>query len=142
MDTNTEFLNYIYQNSHMGIDTIKQLLEIVEDKQFSDTLQLQLKEYENINNIAKKKLNDLGHQEKDIGNMQKIGAYMSISIKTLMDKSPAHIAEMLIEGSTMGIVDATKHINEYDKANKDIIDIANQLLKTEQNNVEQLKKFL
>lgn len=142
MDTNTEFLNYIYQNTNMGIDTIKQILGIVEDKKFSETLQLQLKEYENINSIAKKKLNDLGHQEKDIGNMQKIGAYMSISVKTLIDKSTSHIAEMLIEGSTMGIVDATKHINKYDKANKDIIDLANQLLKTEQNNVEQLKKFL
>ena len=28
MNANVEFLNYVYQNSQMGVDTLEQLLEI------------------------------------------------------------------------------------------------------------------
>ncbi|MEG1459038.1 MAG: hypothetical protein RSJ40_07000, partial [Acetivibrio sp.] len=68
--------------------------------------------------------------------------YMSISMKTWMDNSPCHISEMLIQGSTMGIIDATKNIQKYSDANKDILKLAQRLLKTEQTNIEQLKHFL
>lgn len=42
----------------------------------------------------------------------------------------------------MGIIDITKKINEYNSANKEILDLADNLLKFEQNNIEELKKFL
>lgn len=142
MDKNTEFLNYIYQNSQMGIKTLNQLIEIVEDNNFKNQLQTQLNEYTSINSVALQKLKELGHEEKGIGNMAKISAYMSISIKTLIDKSPCHISEMLIQGSTMGIIDATKNIQKYNDADNQILQIADKLLKTEQNNIEQLKHYL
>ena len=74
--------------------------------------------------------------------MLKISVYMSISMKTLMDKTPCHISEMLIQGSTMGIIEATKNLQIYKGADKGILDLADKLLKTEQNNIEQLKPFL
>lgn len=142
MDSNTEFLEYIYQNSKMGIETINQLLDVVEDKEFAKHLHSQLHEYQEISKMAIEKLKQYGHEEKDIGAMQKITAYMTIGMKTLINKTPSHISEMMIQGSTMGIIEATKNINKYTDANSDVLSLANQLLKTEQNNVEQLKKFL
>jgi len=142
MNQNTEFLNYIYQNSKMGVETIKQIIEIISHDEFSKHLQAQLSKYQSIYEEAKRKLNESGHQEKDISTMQKISAYMSISMKTLTDKTPSHISEMLIQGSTMGIIDATKNIEKYPDADKDITELANRLLKIEESNVEQLKKFL
>jgi len=142
MDANTEYLNYIYQNAEMGVETIRQILEIIEDSDFSKHLQTQLKEYTEINCEAKKKLNEAGHEEKDIGNMQKVMAYMSISMKTLTDKSISHISEMMIKGSAMGIIEATKNIRIYADADKDIVALAKKLLKTEENNFERLKKYL
>ena len=32
MNANAEFLNYVYQNSQMGVDTLEQLLDITEDE--------------------------------------------------------------------------------------------------------------
>lgn len=52
-----------------------------------------------------------------------------------MNKSPSHISEMMIRGSTMGIVDITKKIKEYDDADKVILNLANDLLKFEQRNI-------
>ena len=142
MNGNTELLNYIYQNSQMGIETLNQLIQIVKNKDFNDHLRTQLKEYESLNKEALSKLKELGHEEKSIGTMVKISAYMSISMKTMMDNSPSHIAEMLIQGSTMGIIDATKNIQKYKDADKEILALTDKILKTEQNNIDQLKGFL
>lgn len=142
MDKNTELLNYIYQNSQMGVETIAQLIEIVEEHDFKEHLRSQLSEYTSLNKAAMQRLEQSGHEEKGIGNMAKASAYLSISMKTLMDKSPCHISEMLIQGSTMGIIDATKNIRKYKDADKEILRLAEKLLKTEQNNIEQLKQFL
>jgi len=51
-------------------------------------------------------------------------------------------AEMLIQGSTMGIVNVTKKLKQYIEAHKDISALANRLLVFEQQNVEEMKKFL
>lgn len=65
-----------------------------------------------------------------------------INMNTIKDRTPSHIAEMMIQGSTMGIVDITKKLKEYNKADKDISELGNKLLKFEQQNVEQMKTFL
>ena len=142
MNGNIEFLNYIYQNAEMGRDTIKQLIEISKDEEYKKMLQCQLEEYKAIHNTAEKKIEKLNKEAKDINVFSKVSAYIMINIKTLMDKTPSHISEMLIQGSNMGIIEITKKINEYPNADKDIIDLANRLLKFEQNNLEKYKKYL
>jgi len=72
----------------------------------------------------------------------KLTTYFMININTLINKSPSHVAEMIIQGSTMGIIDVTKKLKEYKDANKDITALAQMLLTFEQQNVEEMKKFL
>lgn len=103
---------------------------------------MKMREYTSINTAALEKIMARRHEEKSIGNMAKITTYMSISMKTINDQSPSHISEILIQGSTMGIIDATKNRKKYENADKDILALADKLLKTEQHNIEQLKSFL
>lgn len=142
MNGNTEFLNYIYQNAEMGKDTIKQLIEISKDEEYKKMLECQLEEYKEIHSMAEKKIEELNKEAKEISSFSKISAYIMINMKTLMDKTPSHISEMLIQGSNMGIIEITKKINEYPNADKDIIDLANRLLKFEQKSLEKYKKYL
>lgn len=46
-----------------------------------------------------------------------------INLNTLVNKTSSHISEMLIQGSTMGIIDITKRIKEYPNANKEILEV-------------------
>lgn len=143
MNGNVELLNYVYQNSEMGVKTINQLLGIVEDGNFKNHLQSQLREYESFNNIAKGLLNKHKYDEKGIGTLNKITAYLMINIKTLTNKKPSHIAEMMIIGSNMGIIEAIKDIRKYEgKVEKDISNLMKKLLKFEEDNVKELKSFL
>lgn len=142
MNQNTEFLNYIYENSQMGIDTVSQLSGIVDDPELSRQLSSQLKEYQSINNDAVKQLHASGNVVRGLSKAAEISTYMTIGMKTLANKSPEHISEMMMEGSTKGVVDVTKKLKKYPDADSGTISLANKLLKTEQHNLEELKHFL
>lgn len=142
MNGNAELLNYIYQNSQMGTDTIKQLLNIVEDADFKNQLQSQYNEYKDIHETAKNLLNKNGYDEKGISAFEKIKTYLMINIQTLTDRSVSHIAEMMIIGSNMGIIDAIKNIKKYKDAEPEILSLMKKLNEFEEINVSMLKKFL
>ncbi|ROR27272.1 hypothetical protein EDD66_107186 [Mobilisporobacter senegalensis] len=142
MNGNAELLNFIFQNSQMGVNTINQLLDIVEDTNFKKHLRDQLNEYQEINQLAMGKLNENGYDEKGISALEKLRTYMMINIQTLTDKSTSHIAEMLIIGSNMGIIDAIKNLKKYKDGQNDIVGLMDRLLKFEENNMKELKQFL
>lgn len=139
---NTELLNFVFQNSQMGVDTINQLLGIVENVNFKKHLESQLNEYKEIHCAAQKALNENGHEEKGISSFDKIKTYFMINMQTLNDKTPSHISEMLIIGSNMGIIDAIKNLKKYKDAEPKIVQLMERLLKFEEDNVQQLKQFL
>jgi len=142
MNGNAEMLNYIYQNSQMGVTTISQLIDIVEDEEFRNHLKSQLEEYQEIHSLARQKLNENGYDEKGIGAFDKIKTYLMINMQTLTDRSASHIAEMLIIGSNMGVINAVKNLKKYHDAEPDIRNLMERLLRTEENNIQQLKAFL
>ena len=45
MNANTELLNFIYQNSQMGVDTVRQLMDITENADFQKLLSEHLEGY-------------------------------------------------------------------------------------------------
>lgn len=142
MDQNAEFLNYIYQNSEMGVKTLTQLIKVVDDPSFKRQLSSQLEEYEVFKDAATNQLHTIGQVEKGIPNTAVVSTYLNIAMKTLINHTPEHISEMLIQGSTMGIIDVSKNLRKYPEASEEIKALANKLLKTEQSNIDQLKKFL
>jgi hypothetical protein len=142
MNGNAELLNFIYQNSQMGVDTIKQLIGIAEDAEFKEHLEAQYNGYKEIHTTAQNLLNTNGYDEKGLSSLEKIKTYMMINMQTLTNKTSSHISEMLIIGSNMGVIDAIKNLKKYTGAEKDITDLMKKLLEFEENNIQQLKKFL
>lgn len=136
----TEMLNFIRQNVQMGIDGIKLVIDDTDDKDFYTELDRQLTEYKEIYKTADELLQSLGGEKENVAAAVKIASHLSARMKT-MNGSTSKIAESMIQGSTMGITKIIKHKNEYNGDSR-VLEIADKLLKTEENNVEQLKKFL
>ncbi len=126
----------------MGVDTVNQLIGIVEDEHFKKHLQSQLNEYREINNTSESLLNKNGYDEKGISKFSKIKTYMMINMQTMTNKTPSHISEMLIIGSNMGVIDAVKNLKKYSNAESDILALMKKLLQFEENNIQQIKNFL
>ncbi|HBL84916.1 MAG: hypothetical protein A2Y17_06760 [Clostridiales bacterium GWF2_38_85] len=142
MNENAELLNFIYQNSQMGVDTLNQLIGISSDITFKKQLQNQYNEYEKIHIEAKGLLNKAGYDEKGLSALEKIKTYLMINLQTMTDKSSSHITEMLIIGSNMGVIDAIKNLKKYKDTEVDIRKLMDKLLKFEENNIQKLKEYL
>lgn len=126
----------------MGKTTIDQILKEVKDLEFRDILKEQLKDYEYIVDKCDNLLNTAGKLPKGIDAMPKIMSYFKIKMDTLKDDTSSHIAEMMMQGSNMGITEITKNLNKYNNVDNTTKDLASRLLKIEQDNIEALKPYL
>ncbi len=142
MTENAELLNYIYQNSQMGVETIDQLLNITEDLEFKGLLQSQFSEYKAIHDNAKRMADKFGYEEKGLGMLEKARTGMMINMQTMADKSTSHISEMLMVGSNMGVINAVKNIKKYQDAEPEILNLMENLLRLEESNIQELKQYL
>jgi hypothetical protein len=140
---NAELLNFIYQNAEMGVETLNKLKAVTDDGEFEKVLDAQYAEYKEINDVARSLLNKNGYDEKGINAMQRIRTYLMLNLQTMMDKTTSHIAEMIMVGSSMGIIDAVKNLKQYkDDAEPEIVQLMERLLRFEENNFQQMKQFL
>ena len=142
MNGNAELLNFIYQNSQMGVETLQPLMNMVEEEAFKTCLASQLQEYQEINRMARSMLNQHGYDEKGIGALDTLKTHWMINVQTLTNKTSAHIAEMLMIGSNMGVINAVKNLKKYRDAQQSIVELMEKLLRLEENNIQQLKAFL
>ena len=63
-------------------------------------------------------------------------------MKTKFDNSDNQIAKMMMEGNNKGIIEVTKIKNEYSKEDAEITLLLEDFLKTLENNLEDMKKYL
>lgn len=142
MTQDTEMLNYIHQNAQMGRDGIMHVLKFADDTNFRNVLESQLEEFESVLQSSEELLKEKNEEPESVNPAAKITSYVSSTVQTALDNSPSHIADMTIQGSTMGITKLTKHLNNYDGSDRKIVNLAEKELKIEKNNIDELKKFL
>ena len=145
MNENNELLEYIYQNSEMGKYTIEKMINELKGKDnkiIKDAEDI-LKKYEIFYKDLKKQLKKENVKPKDSSLLSKMGASMGIKKEIISDNSDASIADMLIKGMSMGVLDIEKKLSQYDEiANKKSIKLAKDFLKFQQESITQLKKYL
>lgn len=142
MAPEVNLLQHIHQGAVMGIDSIRHLTTLSEDARFSAALNDQIGEYENIRNEAATLLRRQGEEAKGISAMSKMMSDMMSNFKSMADHSPSKLAEIMIQGSTMGTTNLTKQLNDYAGSDHATTALAKKLLKTEERNIEQMKNFL
>ncbi|MSD39468.1 hypothetical protein GKD81_15815, partial [Faecalibacterium prausnitzii] len=118
------------------------VLPHAEDETFHQALEQQLTEYEKLYGATGKMLRERGQEPKGLNPMVKASSEMMSAMKTMADHSTSKIAEMMIQGNTMGMTKSLKHLHDYHGKDERVRDLANKLLKTEEANIQQMKKFL
>ena len=145
MNENEEILEYIYQTSNMGMQSTKDLINSLKgkDNKIKKLVEEIEKNYEKYAKETEKLLNRQELKAKPIGMMAKAMSKMSINKEMISDISDANIADMLIQGLTMGNLELSKHIDNYEKtADKKIINLAKNLKKFGEEYIEKLKNYL
>ena len=141
-DVNIRILDEIHKGAKMGMDSISFVSEKVGDENLKVILSYQYNLYgvilDQVNDVYKK----YGDIPDDNNVMAQTMAWTGIQMNTIKDKSNSHIADMLIQGTTMGIIEGRKLLNNNPNADKQVIQILDNFVKMQENNVEKLKTFL
>ena len=67
---------------------------------------------------------------------------MGVQMNTLTDKSNSHIAEMMIQGNIMGVVECQKLLNHNPRADEPVKNLLHEFVTFQNNNIEKMKEFL
>lgn len=135
-----KLLGRVHKNSQVGLFTIPKLNEMSENNEFKHILKSQEEEYKNVYYSTERLTNCTSLI--DMSAIAKARTRTMLNLNTLTDKSSSHLAEMLIMGSTAGVVDMTKSLREFPNAPKTSKELAQNLLNIEEKNIEVLKQFL
>jgi DNA-binding ferritin-like protein (Dps family) len=81
-------------------------------------------------------------EPKDISPMKKAMLWGSIKMKTLFDDSQNQAAEMMINGTVMGINELTAMKNENENLTDEVSSFIDEILTLEEEYEQRLKKFL
>lgn len=137
-----DLLSHVYQTADMGRDGIKSVRRRVQDPKLLRALDAQDEEYRKLQDSAGSMLRARGIQPDGVGAMAKMGSEMMSTMQTMMDSSATKIAEMMIQGNTMGMTKSLRTIRDCKPKDGQVKDLADKLLKTEQANIEEMKGFL
>ena len=72
----------------------------------------------------------------------KLGLWSSVQLNTVTNKNVDHMAEILISGSTMGLIDMTRFVRSDKDIDQYALELGNRLITTEQKNIEIMRNFL
>ena len=142
MEENINALDELNKGATMGMDAINFVLDKVEDDEFKKTLELEYNKYKDIS----RRINELYPKYSDkepheTNAMNKAMTWSGIQMKTMNDKSNSKIAELLLQGTNMGIIEGRKLLN-----NKNIDSKVNELIEEfvtmQEDSVEKLKTYL
>lgn len=141
-DYNVKALNDTYKNAHIALQSISDLLPEVEDDDIKKELQEEYEGYEKIIGKISSFMAENDIEPKDINAFKKAMMWGSIKMKTMFNNSRNQVAEMMINGTVMGINELTAMKNEGENLTDGVKALVEELLALEEEYEQRLKKFL
>ena len=99
-------LDELNKGACMGMDAIHFVLDKVEDDHLKQILETQYAQYQSISTKICELYPEYSNKEPhDTSAMNKAMTWYNIEMKTFTDKSVSKIAELLLQGTNMGIIE-------------------------------------
>lgn len=137
-------LSEIYRNVRMAEDSIINLMPKVTEEKLKNELTVQISVYAAFASRAAKQLAEAGVKPEEENLMTKMGAKWGILMNTLKDSTQEHLAQMLIEGTTMGVGELLRVIRDAQNngISGEALKLAEDVLAYEEKAVEEMKHYL
>lgn len=142
MNETHKLLSGLTEAAHMGADSVEMLMKKTDDPAMREELKNISRRYERTETRAKEHLTETGGKAKGASPMTKMGAWMGIQMDTVADRSTSHLADMLIQGVTMGVIEIQKELKACPGADEESRRLAGEFLEDESREIEKLKEML
>lgn len=135
-------LDELSKGACMGRDAIHFILDKVEDDGLKQELNRQYQKYKEISEKIAKLYPEYSHDEPHKTNtMNKVMTWYGIEMKTMLDDSTSKIAELLLQGTNMGIIEGRRLLN-HKGTDQEINSLVQEYVDMQEEAVEKLKTFL
>lgn len=137
-------LQGIYKNVKMAEDAILDLMPRVKDEALKSDLTVQLSTYEAFASRTAKLLEREGIKPATEGALTRLSAKWGTMMNAMKDPTSTHLAEMVVEGATMGVNDLLSLLREGREGgvDRDILQLAQDLCAFEEKTVGQMRDYL
>lgn len=145
MDDTRELLTYLYQDSDMALNNLTLLINKInkKDNKIKKVIEGLIKGYENYLEKIKTYMKENNYEIQPKPLISKMGAYFGINMEVMKDNSDSRLADMLIQGLTMGVLNVSKKIDNFKgDAEKEVVGLAKEFKKFQQEGIDFLKKYL
>lgn len=139
---NLTILNEIGKATRMGLSSITFVSDKLEDETMKEDLSTQYAEYGKILDKVNTQFEKYGEIPDEEPMMDKMMSWTGVQMNTLTDKSNSHIAELMIQGNLMGMIEAQKLLNHSPEMEQDVKDILNEFITLQNNHIEKMKQYL
>ena len=133
-----ELLKAVVENAAIGKQTLCKLIKRSDDPVMRNTLARQFAEYHAICTEADQMLGDA----KSGARIPRAPIFASLAVNLGMDATSTHMAEMVVQGSVMGMIDIKRQLRELPNAHPAVVDLAKRLLATEQSNQQEILEYV
>ena len=135
-------LDELSKGACMGRDAIHFIMDKVEDESLKEELNRQYREYKEVSEEINKIYPEYSEGEPhETSAMNKVMTWYGIEMKTLMDSSTSKIAELLMQGTNMGIIEGRRLLNQKN-TDPEVQEIVEEYVDMQEHAVEKLKQFL
>ncbi len=135
-------LDELHKGACMGMDAINFIKDKVNDEDLNKTLDDQYNGYKDIAASIENLYPEYSHKEPhETSTMNKVMTWWGIEMKTMADDSTSKIAELLMQGTNMGIIEGRKLLNHKD-VEPEVNELIQKYVDMQEQDVEDLKKYL
>ena len=125
-----------------GTNSMEQVKPYIENEKLKSIIDKYNDKHIKIGEECHKMLNEFHEEEKDPQVSAKTFSWISTKIKLMKNDDTHEIADIMIDGCNMGIKSVSEYVNKYKNASKESKDLAKKLVKTEQEFMNELLRFL
>lgn len=139
-----EFFEQLYKDADTGYDAISILMPKVSDRHLRHDMALHMDGYRHFSRLAHEKLTDAHRTPKKEKAIARVPARVGMMMHTMFDTSTGHMAELMINGSNMGILAMHKNLNRLREAGgaEEAEDICKKVIDFEQDNIKRMNQYL
>ncbi len=142
MENNKNILDELNKGCSMGMTALDYINEKVESTDLKELLENQYKEYQDLSNRINELYEEYATDDiHETSKMEKAMTWYGIQKDTMLDNSSSKIAELLINGTNMGIIEGRKILNNK-TMDKKVHKICTEYIKVQEKYLEKLKEFL
>ena len=142
MNETVQLLQDVVRNARTGQDAVEHLMQKTAAGAMRDELNREKEDYAVTRRQSEQALVNAGGKAEPVGPLAKAGMWAGLEMETLADRSNAHIAEIVIQGATMGVIEMTKALNQYGGADAGARDLASRFVAQQNATIDRQKGFL